>query len=137
MKWRWLPLSTSSEDGDRLDLRALDALAAAIEDLDARAAQHGPVALLEVGDGVGERGERDGVGAEIHLARAVTDGERAALARGDHQVVVAGENDGEREGALQAAERMASRPLPDRTPFDSSSATTCTITSVSVSLSNT
>ncbi len=100
-------MSTSSEEATDFDLRALDALAAAVEDLDARVAQHRPVALVEVGDGVGERGERDGVGPEIHFAGAVSDGERAALARGDHQVVVAGEDDGEREGTLQTAERMA------------------------------
>ena len=37
----------------------------------------------------------------------MADRERAALARGDHQVVVAGEDDGEREGALEARERVA------------------------------
>ena len=102
MKWRWLPLSTSSEEATDLSQRAIDALAAAVEDLDAVAVQDRPVALVEIGDGVGEGRERDGVRAEVHLARAVTDGERAALARGDHQIVVAGEDDGEREGALQA-----------------------------------
>ena len=85
---------------DRLDERAIDAGARAVEDLNAGAAQHRPVAFLEVGDGIGEGCERDGVGAQIHGAGAVTDGERTALARGDHQVVVAGEDDGEGEGAL-------------------------------------
>ncbi len=97
--------------GDRLDERALDALAAAVEDLNARAAQHRPVAFVEIGDGVGERRQRDGIRAEVHLARAVTDGERAALARGDHQIVVPGKDDGESEGALQAAERTLHRFL--------------------------
>ena len=42
-------------------------------------------------------------------AGAVTDGERAALARGDHQVVVAGEDDGEGEGPLQPLQRALHR----------------------------
>ena len=75
------------------------------------AAQDGPVAFVEIGDGVGERRQRDGIRAKVHLARAVTDGERAALPRGDHQIVVPGKDDGEGEGALQAAEAHAS-PLP-------------------------
>ena len=99
-------MSTSSELATDLTSGRSTRAPAAVEDLDAGAAQHRPVALLEVGDGVGEGRERDGVGAEVHLARAVADGERAALARGDHQVVVAGEDDGEREGALQARERV-------------------------------
>ncbi len=97
--------------GDRLDERALDALAAAVEDLDAGAAQHRPVAFVEIGDGVGERRQRDGIRAKVHLARAVTDGERAALACGDHQIVVPGKDDGESESALQAAERTLHRFL--------------------------
>ena len=36
----------------------------------------------------------------------MADGERAALARGNHKVVVAGKDDGEREGALQARKRV-------------------------------
>ena len=63
--------------------------------------QYGPVTFFEIGDRVSERRERDGVGAEIHFARAVTDGERRTLARRDHQIVVAGENNAESERALQ------------------------------------
>ncbi len=91
----------------RLDERPLRALAVAVEDLNARLAQHGPVALIQIGDGVGERRQRDGIRAQIHCARAVTDGERAALAGGDHQIVVPGKDDGERKGALQALQRIA------------------------------
>ena len=40
---------------------------------------------------------------------AVTDGERRALARADHQVVLAGEQEGEREGAAQLLERGGDR----------------------------
>ena len=38
---------------------------------------------------------------------AVADGERRALARRDHQIVVAGEDDAERECALQLLQRVA------------------------------
>ena len=63
--------------------------------------QHRAVAVLQIGDRVGEGGQRDRVGAEVHLALAVADGERRSLPRADHQVVLAGEDDGERERALQ------------------------------------
>ncbi len=93
----------------RLDHRALDRAALLVVDLDALVRQHRPVAVLQIADGVGERGERDGVGAEIHLAVAVADGERRTLARADHQVVFAGKQEGEREGAAQLLERGGHR----------------------------
>ena len=80
-----------------------------VVDLRALARQHDPVALLEIADRVGERRERDGVGAEIHLAVAVADRERRAPAGADHQVVLAGEQEGEREGAAQLLERRGHR----------------------------
>ena len=89
---------------------------AAVVDGGALAREHRPVALFEIGDFDREGRERDGVGAQVHLAVAVADGERAALPRGDHQVVVAGEDDGEREGALQVRQRAAWWPPPERGP---------------------
>src|SRR5262245_21380126 len=80
-----------------LDLAALDVVY-----LDALAGEHGGVAILQIGDRVGERRERDGIGAEIHLAVAVTDRERRALARADEEIVLAGEQEGERERAAQS-----------------------------------
>ncbi len=80
---------------DRLALRSRMAMPLA--------RQHRPVAVLEIGDGVGEGRERDGVGADEHLAVAIADGERAALARHDHQIVVAAEDHGERERAFEPA----------------------------------
>ena len=71
--------------------------------------QHRPVAVLQVGDGVGEGRERDGVRAQVHLALAVADGERRALPGADHQVVLAGEDDGERERAAQPLQRRLGR----------------------------
>ncbi len=78
-------------------------------DLDALAREHGRVAVLEIGDRVGERRERDGVGAEIHLAVAVADRQRRALARADQQIVLAGEQESEREGAAQPRQRRLHR----------------------------
>ncbi len=89
--------------------RALDRAAGGVVHLDALARQHGPVAVLEIRDRVGERRERDGVGAEIHLAVAVADRERRALAGADQQIVLAGEQEGERERAAQPRQRGADR----------------------------
>jgi hypothetical protein len=56
--------------------RPLDGRALGIVDLDAPAGEDGRVAVLEIGDRVGKRGERDGIRAEIHFALAVADRER-------------------------------------------------------------
>ena len=69
------------------------------------AGEDDPVAVLEIADGVGERRERDRIGAEIHLAVAVADRERRALARADQKIVLAGEQEGERKGAAQPRQR--------------------------------
>ncbi len=98
-------MSTSSELATDLICGRVTLGSGAVEDLDARAVHDGPVAFIEIGDGVGEGGERDGIAAEVHFAAAVADGERAALPRGDHQIVLAGEDDAERKGAPQLAER--------------------------------
>ena len=70
---------------------------------------HGPVAVLEIADRVGERRERDRVGAEIHLAVAIADRERRALARADQQILLAREQEGERERAAQPRQRRRDR----------------------------
>ena len=101
MKWRKLPLSTSSELATDLMAGRSTLRPSKREDLRRLAGQHRAVAVLQIGDRVGEGGQRDRVGAEIHLALAVPDGERRSLPRPDHQVVLAGEDDGERERALQ------------------------------------
>jgi hypothetical protein len=46
---------------------------------------HRPIAVLEIGQARGERGQRHGVGAQIHLGRAIADGERRTAARSDQQ----------------------------------------------------
>ena len=102
-------MSTRKAEADGLDRRALDLAAVGVVDLDAVARQHHPVAVLEIGDRVGEGRERDRVGAEIHLAVAIADRQRRALARADQQIVLAGEQEGEREGAAQPRQRRRHR----------------------------
>ena len=105
MKCLWLPLSTSCADAVDLSTGAFDPAALLVADLDALVRHHRPVAVFQIADGVGERRQRNGVGAEIHLAVAVADGERGTLARADHQVVFAGEQKGQRKSAAQLLER--------------------------------
>ena len=104
-----------------------------VANVGAFARQHHPVALLEIGDAVGERRERQRVGAEIHLAVAVADRERRALARADQEIVLALEQIDEREGAAQTPERRLDR-LGGRLPLASSSSTTKAAISESVSV---
>ena len=75
--------------------------AAGVVDHRAVAAHLGPVAFLQIADAPGQRRQRQRVRAEIHRALAIADGERAAAARADHQIVLAGEDDGERERAVE------------------------------------
>ena len=60
----------------RFDHRAFDTLSCAIENLSACPVHNRAIALFEIGDGIGERSERDGVGSQIHFAGTVTNGER-------------------------------------------------------------
>jgi len=60
-----------------------------------------PIAVLEIADRVGERRERNGVGADEHRAVAVAKRQRRALAGADQQIVLAGKQEGERERAAQ------------------------------------
>ena len=78
-------------------------------DFDALARKHGRVAVLEIRNRVGEGSERDGVGAEIHFTVAIADRERRALARADEEVVLAREQEGERECAPQPRHRSRHR----------------------------
>ena len=86
--------------------RPLHGVAVAVADGDAFAGQHRPVAILQIGDLVGEGRERQRVRAHEHLAIAIADGERAALARHDHEIVIAAEDHGDGEGAFQPLQRM-------------------------------
>ena len=79
-----IALVDQQRGGERTGDRPLDRLAVAVADGDAFARQHRPVAVLQIGDGVGEGRQRDGIGADEHLAVAIADGQRAALPRHDH-----------------------------------------------------
>ncbi len=92
-----------------LEHRTLDLAALLVMNLDALVRHHRPVAVFQIADGVGKRRQRNRIRPEIHLAVAVTDGERRAFARADHQVVLAGEQEGERESAAQLLERGGHR----------------------------
>ena len=53
--------------------------------------------------------ERDRVRAQIHFAVAMADGERRAVAGADHQIIVAGEDEAERERAAKLRQRRLHR----------------------------
>ena len=75
--------------------------AVGVEDVDRLAGEDGVVALVEVGDAVGEGGEGQRVGADEDLAVAIADGQGRAAAGGDEQVFLAGEEEAEGEGAVE------------------------------------
>ncbi len=75
----------------------------------ALARQHHPVAVFEIADHIGERPERDRIRTQIHFAVAVTDRQRRAVAGADQQIVVAGEDEPERERAAQFRQRRPHR----------------------------
>ncbi len=102
-------MSTKNEDGGDFCTVAFDACAAGVADLDGVAGDDDGIAVLKIGDRIGERRERDRIGTEIHLALAVADGERRALAGADHEIVLALEQEGERERAAQPRQRRRHR----------------------------
>ena len=73
-------------------------------DLHARAGQDGVVAILQIGDAVGKGRQGHRIRTQKHLARAMADGQRAAPACRDHQIALALEQEGQREGAVQAGQ---------------------------------
>ena len=121
---------------DRFLQSTLDAVAVDVEDLEAVSGHHAPVAVFEIGDGIGEGRQRDGVGAQIHLAVAVADRERRAVARADQQIVIVLEQDGEREGTMQTRRSPGGR-LPSAPDHGAGRwATRWATTSVSVWVAN-
>ena len=77
-----------------------------------------PVALVEIGDPLGQRRQRQRVRAEIILALAIADGQRRAHARADDQVGMVAEQDGDGEGAVQARQHGRDRVLRRRAALD-------------------
>ena len=82
-----------------LDDLALDGLVVAVENLDPVAADHRPVALVEIGDPLRPRRDRKRVRAEIILAIAIADGQRRAHPGADDQVGMVAEQEGDGERA--------------------------------------
>ena len=99
------------------------------------ARQDDPVAVLEIGDVVGEGRERQRVGAEIHLAVAVADRERRA--RGGRRSAGRPRPRTGRRARRRRAAAAASRrpPRSGACPRRISLVTSCATTSVSVSVS--
>ena len=86
---------------------AVHAMASGVVEDGPRARQHGMVAVFQIGDAVGERCQRDGVRADEHLPVAMPGGQRAALARGNHQIALAVEQEGQRERPFELRQRGA------------------------------
>src|SRR5690348_18154608 len=85
----------------RLDDGPLDFPALFVPDLNTFARQYRPISVLEIAERVGEWRERNRVGAKIHFAAAVTDGERRPLTRADQEIVISGKEKSERKCAAQ------------------------------------
>ncbi len=84
----------------RLGDRPLGGIAQRIEDLGAVGADDRPVPFLQILNAIGQIGERQGIRADIHLAVAIADRERAAAPGADQKIFVTFEQKGEREGSL-------------------------------------
>ena len=89
-------------EGGQFDV-ALDLGAGGVMEGGGVCGDDGPVAIAQVGDAAGQGGEGQGVGACEHFAVAEADGEGGAVAGGDHQFGVAGEDHGQGVGAFEAA----------------------------------
>ena len=88
--------------GLRLHLGATGGPPMRVEEICAVGPQHHPVAIVEIGDGAGERRQSQRVGAQIHLALAPADRQRCALTRANQQIGRAVEDERQRKGPAQA-----------------------------------
>ena len=88
---------------------ALHLGAVGAEEARALAVDHRPVAIIQIGDALGQRRQRQAVGADEHLVLAEADRQRRAVLRADDQLGMAGEDHRQRIGAFQPAERRAGR----------------------------
>ena len=88
---------------------ALHLGAVGAEEPRALAIDHGPVAIAQIGDALGQRRQRQAVGADEHLVLAEAHRQRRAVLRADDQLGMAGEDHRQRIGAFQPAERRARR----------------------------
>ncbi len=85
--------------------RAGDLAVVAVEDRDLLRGDDRPVAFLEIGDLAGQRRQRQRIRADEHLAVAIADRQRAAAAGADQEVVLAGEQEDQRERAIEPLQR--------------------------------
>ena len=104
-----LALLDEGRGGGDLDDRPGDSIAADVEHPRAAAVEADVVAFLEVGDLRGERSDRQGVRAEIHLAFAPADHQGAAAPGTEDQSVLALDQDRERIGTGQPVEHALER----------------------------
>ena len=89
-----------------------------IVDLRPFAADHDPVAFLEIGNALRQRGERQSVGAEKGLILAITDHQRRAEPRADQDVGMSAKGDRQREGTAQTRQHGLDRVLRVRPVLD-------------------
>ena len=101
-----------------LDNFAFDRLIVAVEDLNAFAADHRPVTLVQIGDTLGPWRDRKRVGAKIILAVAIADRQRRSHARADDQVGMVAEQEGDGESTGETGENRSHRILRRRAALD-------------------
>ena len=99
--------------GQRLDAPPLDRLIMRIAEFGAMARQNGEIAVFEIGELIGERRQRQRIGAEIDFAasspspKPTTSG--APSPRADQEILLAVEQNGERESALEPRQARCHR----------------------------
>ena len=97
--------------GGRLDDGALHRRTLLIVNFRALAVDDDPVAILEIAHRVGERRQRNRVGAEKHFAVAVAHRQGRTAPRADQQIFLAVEQECQSKRALEAWQRGGNRIL--------------------------
>ena len=116
---------------------ALDRAIVPIENFDPVAADHRPIAFVEIGDALRPRRDRERIRAEVILALAVADRQRRASPGADDQLRMIAEQEGDCESSDEARNTAPTAPAGGgAAPRSISRATRWPTTSVSVSLSN-
>ena len=94
--------------GEHLD-RPVGRRAAGVEDLRPVMVDDDVVAVVQIGDAVGERAQRHAVRADEHLAVPIADGQGRAVARAQDHVGVAADQHGQGVGPAQPVQRRLER----------------------------
>ncbi len=84
-------------------------LAGRVVKLEAVALQHDVVAIVEVDEAVGDRQQGGDVGGDEVFADADADDQRRPAAAGDQRAGIVGDDDAEREGAVELVDRALDR----------------------------